>query len=108
MRAATVAWLREHLGASDWNLCLVPDADAKLEVWRSLRRNGQLVIVDDLSYGHEDVRPSIYEPLVESARQLAEVYIGLEEIDRIAGDEREGAAIVGRVSTSLAHDDGAS
>ena len=101
MRAATRAWLRDHLGASDWNVCLVPYPESKPKVWRSLGEGGRLVIVDDLSYGHEGERPSVYETLVDSARRLAAAYVGLNEIQRIEGDGREGAIVVQSIRASL-------
>jgi hypothetical protein len=101
MRLDTLAWLRGHLGEADLALCLVPNPDAKMKVWRSLAAAGPVVIVDDLSFGHEGDQPSVYAALVETARKSATAYVGLEEIRQIAGDRSEVAATVESVLASL-------
>jgi hypothetical protein len=101
MRPHTLDWLRAHLGESDWALCLVPYPGAKTKVWRSLAADGPVVIVDDLSFGHEGDQPAVYEDLVEVARKSATAYVGLDEIRRIAGDGSEAAMAVESVLVSL-------
>jgi hypothetical protein len=101
MRPDTLAWLQEHLGNADLALCLVPYPDAKTKVWRLLAAAGPVVIVDDLSFGHEGAQPSVYAALTETARKSATAYVGLDEIRRIAGDRSEVAAIVESVLASL-------
>jgi hypothetical protein len=103
MRPDTLAWLRGHLGVTDMALCLVPYPDAKTKVWRSLAAAGPVVIVDDLSFGHEGDQPSVHVTLVEAARQSATAYVGLDEIRRIAGDRSEVAATVESILVALGH-----
>jgi hypothetical protein len=87
MRGDTLVWLGRHgLDAEDGAVCFVPSAEIKPRVWERLARGSQLVIVDDLSYGHEEIQPSIYRELVDFARQTARVYVGFDEIARIAAD----------------------
>jgi hypothetical protein len=87
MRAETLAWLEEHgLALSGGTILLVPSADAKRRVWEQLASDSRLVIVDDLSYGHEGDEPSVYRELVALARRTASVYIGMDDIARIEAD----------------------
>ena len=59
MRRDTLVWLQRHgLTPQDGAVCFVPQAKAKVKVWRQLARDGQLVIVDDLSYNHESDSPT--------------------------------------------------
>ena len=72
MRASTLSWLERYgLGRETGAVLLVPSAGVKPAIWRQMARRAQLVIVDDLSYGHEGERTSIYEDLVEVAQQTA-------------------------------------
>lgn len=85
MRCDTLVWLRRYgLAPRDGAVCFVPYVEAKRKVWQQLAQNSRLVIVDDLSYGHESDRPSTYHDLVDFAHRTAWVYIGLDEITRIA------------------------
>ena len=87
MRRDTLVWLQRHgLTPQDGAVCFVPQAKAKVKVWRQLARDGQLVIVDDLSYNHESDSPDVYHELVHIAQRTARVYIGLEQIGQIAAD----------------------
>src|SRR5215208_3279627 len=87
MRRETLAWLQRYgLAPREGAICFVPYAEAKPKVWQQLARDTRLVIVDDLSYGHEGSSPSTYHDLVEFAKRTACVYIGLEQITRIAAD----------------------
>jgi hypothetical protein len=87
MRGDTLVWLRHHgLDPEDAAVCFVPYAEVKPRVWEKLARGSKLMIVDDLSYGHEDVQPNIYRELVDLAKQTARVYVGFDEIARIAAD----------------------
>ena len=87
MRADTLVWLGRHgVDSEDGAVCFVPYAEAKRRIWKRLARGAQLMIVDDLSYGHEAVQPSIYRELADFARQTARVYVGFDEIARIAAD----------------------
>jgi nucleotide-binding universal stress UspA family protein len=100
MREATQAWLRQHVGDVDWDLCLVPDARAKPRVWKHLAKGAQLVIVDDLSYGHEG-EPTVYSDLADWARAAATVYVGQPEIKRIAANEAAVAETAAAVAATL-------
>jgi hypothetical protein len=103
MRRDTVAWLERHgLHADDAAICFVPDVDAKLDVWRQLARDARLVIVDDLSYDHEAVEPSVYGRLVEVARQIAFVYVGLDRITEITQSAAAADAVASEIVEALA------
>jgi hypothetical protein len=87
MRGDTLVWLGRHgLDTEEGAVCFVPRAEVKPRVWEKLARGSQLMIVDDLSYGHENAQPSIYGELVDFAKQTARVYVGFDEIARIAAD----------------------
>jgi hypothetical protein len=107
MRGATQAWLRQHIGDVDWDLCLVPGPRAKPRVWKHLAKGAQLVIIDDLSYGHEGEAPTVYSDLADSARAVATVYVGQPEIKRIAANEAAVAETAAAVAATLerAHND---
>jgi len=103
MRANTLAWLkRQGLMPTDGAVLFVPYPEAKLRVWRELARGAQLVIVDDLSYNHESSKPSIYHELVGSAESLASVYVGLDQIARIAQNSDAVEAVAFRTIETLA------
>jgi hypothetical protein len=61
--------------------------------------------VDDLSYDHEAERPSIYEDLVEVARQTATNYIGLDQIAEIAADPGAIELIAAQTAEAVARPD---
>ena len=95
MRRATHDWLRGHgIAAASTSVCLVPYAEAKIALWRRLAAGAQLVIVDDLSYGHEQGHPSSNRELIEIASATADVYVGRDEIAAIAEDAGSVAAVV--------------
>lgn len=95
MRTDTLAWLSRHgLTPTDGAVWFVPRAADKVRVWQALARGAPLVIVDDLTYGHEAETPSVYHDLVEAARGTATVYVGFDEITRIAGDSDAISGIV--------------
>lgn len=103
MRADTLAWLEEHgLALHGGDISLVPSAEAKRRVWQQLAGDGQLVIVDDLSYGHEGEQAVLYHELVAFARETATVYIGLDEIALIEADRGAVDAVAGRAAATLA------
>jgi hypothetical protein len=103
MRKATLAWLEARdLFASATPILLVPNAEAKRRIWKRLADDAPLVIVDDLSYDHELPEPSIYHELVEFASRTSHVYIGYEEITRIASDADAIEAIAARTTAALA------
>jgi hypothetical protein len=102
MRADTLAWLEEHgLLFGGGAICLVPSADAKRLVWKQLAADAQLVIVDDLSYGHEEERPLVYGELAAFARETASVYIGLEDIAQMEADPGAVHPVAQRTSETL-------
>lgn len=103
MRADTLAWLEEHgLALSGGAVCLVPSAEAKRRVWQQLARDAQLVIVDDLSHGHEGDEAVVYEELAAFARGTASVYVGLNEIARIEADPDAVQSVAERAAHALA------
>jgi hypothetical protein len=103
MQADTLAWLEEHgLALSGGAICLVPSADAKRGVWQQLARDCQLVIVDDLSYGHEGDEAVVYDELAAFAGRTASVYIGLDEIARIEADPDVVQSVADRAAEALA------
>ena len=61
--------------------------------------------MDDLSYDHEAERPSIYEDLVEVAKQTATVYIGLDQIAEIAEDPGAIEVIAAETAEAVARPD---
>jgi hypothetical protein len=102
MWADTLAWLEEHgLALSGGAICLVPNADAKRRVWQQLARDCQLVIVDDLSYGHERDEAVVYDELAAFARRTASVYIGLDDIARIESDPSAVQSVAERAAEAL-------
>jgi hypothetical protein len=102
MRTDTLAWLSRHgLTPADGALWFVPHAAAKVRVWQTLAKSAPLVIVDDLTYDHEAETPSIYHDLVEAARRTAVVYIGADEIARIARDPDAVAEVVAESLAAL-------
>jgi hypothetical protein len=103
MRPDTITWLRRHaVQPSHGAVFFVPYAEAKPRVWRQLARGSRLVIVDDLSRGHEGDRPSVDHDLVEAARATASVYLGLDEITQIAADPKGVERIIAIVVESFA------
>lgn len=103
MRKETLAWLKRHgLEAAEADVCFVPYVQAKARVWEQLARHGTLVIIDDLSYDHESDQVSVHDELVEIAERIAKIYIGLEEIAKIASDPKAVEALVSRTVESLA------
>jgi hypothetical protein len=103
MRADTLAWLRRNgITLADGAICFLPYPSAKPKVWRQLARRTKLVIVDDLSYNHESDQRQIYNDLVRSAQGTASVYVGIDEIARIAKDRRVVDAVASRVVEALA------
>lgn len=109
LRSATMDWLSRHcVQVTADRVWLVPNASAKPAVWRCLARRTSLVIVDDLSYGHEgDVR-LLYDDLVEAASSLATVYVGLSDVVDIgASAERRERLAAGLVEclSGVAHED---
>ena len=102
MRTDTQTWLSNHgLATADNLLWFVPNAAAKVRVWQTLAKTAPLVIVDDLTYGHEAETPRVYHDLVETARWTATVYIGVDEISRIAGDPETISKIVSGAVTAV-------
>jgi hypothetical protein len=102
MRADTLAWLDEHgLALHGRAICLVPSADAKRRVWQQLAIGGRLVIVDDLSHGHEGDATVVYDELAAFARATASVYIGLDEIARIEADPDAVESVAERMAGAL-------
>jgi hypothetical protein len=103
MRPDTMAWLRTHgLAPADGAVCFVPSVQAKTRVWRQLVRNGQLIIVDDLSYNHEAEQVSVYDELVAVAKRIATAYVGHEEITAITAGSDAVDAVVSRMLAALA------
>ena len=106
MRAPTLSWLEQYgLTPTAGAVWLVPNAGVKPAIWRRLARTARLVIVDDLSYDHEAERPSIYEDLVEVAKQTATVYIGLDQIAEIAEDPGAIEVIAAETAEAVARPD---
>jgi hypothetical protein len=59
------------------------------------------VIVDDLSYDHEAVEPSVYEHLVEVAEQTAFIYVGLHRIAEITQSAAAAEAVASEIVEAL-------
>lgn len=95
MRAGTRAWLGEQLRASAaLPLWLVPEAYDKIRFWREARRYFRnLIIVDDLCYGHESGTPASYLEIVAAAEHYATRYIGREEIENLKRNPELGKEI---------------
>lgn len=100
MRTDTLTWLANNgLTPAHGVVWFVPKAADKPRVWRTLAKAAPLVIVDDLTYDHEAETPRVYQDLVETARRTAAVYIGADEIAKIA---RDPDAISGIVAEAVA------
>lgn len=92
LRSATIEWLMRHgIEVGGDRVWLVPDARAKPAVWQCLGRRARLVIVDDLSHGHEGDARGLYDDLVETASRLAVVYVGLADIQAVADADAAGS-----------------
>jgi hypothetical protein len=103
VRAETFKWLERYgVSSRDGAVCFVPFVEAKPKIWRHLARDTRLVIVDDLSYAHENDQPSIYEDLVKVARESAHIYIGLDEITQIAASSFALESVTSKVLEALA------
>jgi hypothetical protein len=96
MRDGTFEWVKRHRLQSAAAVCLVPRVTAKPRIWRRLAADAQLVIVDDLSFNHEQQTVSLYHQLISQAQTIAAVYIGLDEIAGIATDPAAIAPLVER------------
>jgi SAM-dependent methyltransferase len=102
MRLETVAWLRRHgLSPADAAVWFVPYVQAKPMVWAELARDARLVIVDDLSYNHEQEKVDVYHDLVDVAERIAYVHIGLGDIAEIARNPTAVVAVVSRTVESV-------
>lgn len=101
MRADTLAWLARHaVGVPPAEVFFVPFAASKPRIWRELARRGPLLVVDDLSHGHDgEVR--LYDDLVAQARAIATAYVGLDEIAAIGREPAEGADLARRAALSV-------
>jgi hypothetical protein len=99
LRAVTMDWMRRHsVHVTDDRVWLVPDARVKVAVWRCLARRARLVIVDDLSYGHEGDLRAVYEDLVAEALRIASVYVGLTEIESVTNGRSIGIHLADQVA----------
>lgn len=102
LRTETLAWLeRERFELSAGDLWLVASPEDKPAVWRALARNAVLVVVDDLTYGHERVQPLAYTSLAVEARQTAAVYVGADEIARVRSNPDEAERLAREVTDRL-------
>jgi hypothetical protein len=105
MRPQTLEWLGRHrVPCGTASVCFLPDARAKPRVWRRLARGARLVILDDLSYEHERPEVSVYEDLVDAARRIASVYVGLAEIRQIASNSEGVDAAASLIARAVAED----
>lgn len=105
MRRATLEWLTKNgVTCTDSSVCFVPHPSAKQRVWKRLARDAELVIVDDLSYGHEGPEASVHTDLVEFAERTASVYVGIEQIARIADHREDVEALVSRIASAVSDD----
>ena len=97
MRSATSAWLARHgVAVPPAAVCFVPSAVAKEKIWETLAAGAPLLIVDDLTYGHESDEPVSHRELVETASRTARVYIGFEQIAEMSSSRPSVDAIVSR------------
>jgi hypothetical protein len=104
MRSDTLAWLEQHaFPILPQEVLLVPFPEDKVRVWRTLARDGELVIVDDLSYGHESGTWLARDDLVEIARRTGRAYVGPDEIARIASGELPPEVVAERVARALSN-----
>lgn len=102
VRSDTLAWLeRERFDLAADDLWLVSSPHDKPAVWRALGRNARLVVVDDLTHGHESEQPLAYEALAAEARRTADVYVGAEEIARVRVDPDEAPRLAHEVAEHL-------
>jgi hypothetical protein len=103
MRPATLAWLGRHpVGVGAEAVVFVPRVTAKPRVWRRLGEGTRLVVVDDLSHGHHLQAPPVsYVELVAAAREIADVYVGLEQINAIAAEPSTAGAAAASIVAAL-------
>lgn len=102
VRAETLAWLeREQFELRADDLWLVPSPEDKPAIWRALAASARLVVVDDLTHGHESAEPLVYASLAAEARRTADVYVGAEEISRLRLDPHAAQQLARDVSESL-------
>lgn len=94
LRAATLRWLERYAVIADGDgVCFLPSPAAKPQVWRRLSRGGPLVIIDDLSWGHESEVARPYHELVESANAIAAHYVGAPRIAAVVRDASAATAL---------------
>lgn len=108
MQGDTMLWCRRHgVTVDEVGLCLVPRPAAKPKIWRRLARSAHLVIVDDLTFKHEEDRPSVYHDLVRHAESIALSYVGFQAISEIAADRTAistiAQGVVGAIPAGINH-----
>ena len=102
VRGETLAWLeRNEFAVSAQTVWFVSSPDDKPRVWRTLARNGLLVIVDDLAGGHERAVPEPYEHLVTDASEIAHVYVGLDMIRRVQTSSAGATELAAEIATAV-------
>jgi hypothetical protein len=101
MLGDTHAWLQRHdLGFGRDDVSLVRSPYDKPPVWRELRRGAALVVVDDLSHGHEaEVRP--YRSLARRAAAIADAHVDLGAIAGIVAEPATARAVAGGIAARL-------
>jgi hypothetical protein len=101
-RKTTLEWLARHeLAPTGDAVCCVPLQAAKVPIWRELSRRVPVVIVDDLSYDHEQDVPRVHDELVELAARVAAVYVGVADIAAIERDAAAIEAVVARITAAV-------
>lgn len=102
LRRETLAWLERNSfavpGRAVW---FVSSADDKPRVWRTLARGGRLVVVDDLTGGHEGPSPRPYDRLVAEAKEVADVYVGADGIGNVQRSPARASALAAEVAAAI-------
>jgi hypothetical protein len=102
MRDDTLAWLARHVAdVPESAVALVSSPYDKPPVWRRLGRGGRLIVVDDLSSGHETGEIVAYRHLPEQAARIADAYVDLETIDGLALRPSASGSIAERLAATV-------
>ena len=79
----TIKWLKSmEINVTTLNLILVENPKAKLYYLKVLSKHNDVVYIDDLSYGHENGKVSLYSEVICELKGIKMKYFGMDVIDR--------------------------
>jgi len=62
---STKFWLSDKFNITSFSLRLVPNVKMKIGYWKKLSKQNKLVVIDDLSYNHENNNIKFYKPEID-------------------------------------------